>query len=125
MVWQTALALDLTAVPVLDPRLLLPPGGARSWQAWAAARPSRPERVDALGRLVDAAATGARASSYSPYLGADLPGSGSTVFRYAFAAEPPAVTRSVPLRPRPGPLALTGLAALLLAGNAALLWRRS
>jgi len=120
-----ALALDLTAVPVLDPRLLQPPGGARSWQAWAAGRPGRPARVAALGLLVDAAATGARASSYSPYLGADLPGSGSTVFRFSFAAAPTAATRSAPLRPRPGPLALAGLAALLLAGNAALLWRRS
>jgi hypothetical protein len=82
---STRLDLDLTAVP-------------RSTRAAAAARAvprpgrrgRRPARAgarrQALDLLVATAATGARATSYSPYLGADLPGTGTTVFRYAFAA---------------------------------------
>jgi hypothetical protein len=122
---STRLDLDLTAVPALDPRMLAPPAAAPSWAAWAAAGPDAPARRSALDLLVATAATGARATSYSPYLGADLPGTGSTVFRYAFAEPPPAVQVSAGLEPRPGPIALTAVALLLLAGNGVLLWRRS
>jgi hypothetical protein len=74
---------------------------------------------------VSTAATGARASSYSPYLGADLPGRGTTVFRYAFApADAVAAPRQV-LHAKRGPIALAGVALLMLVVNGALLWRRS
>jgi hypothetical protein len=74
---------------------------------------------------VSTAATGARASSYSPYLGADLPGTGTTVFRYAFAPPPKTVAARQALTPKPGAIALAGLAALMLVVNSALIWRRS
>jgi hypothetical protein len=82
-------------------------------------------RQAALDLLVQTAAIGARATSYSPYLGADLPGTGTTVFRFAFAA-PEQVEQAVQaLTPRPGAIALSAAALLLLAGNGVLLWRRS
>ena len=119
------LALDLQVIPVLDPRTLAPPGGATSWARWAASAPPQAERVAALHALVSAAAVGARAASYSPYLGADLPGSGTTTFHYGFGPEPRQV-RTVALQaPRPVALALAGVALALLLGNAVLLWRRS
>ena len=119
------LDLDLTAVGALDARSLTPPGGAASWMAWAAAGPAVAERQAALDLLVEVAATGARASSYSPYLGADLVGTGSTTFRYAFAAAPKQVAVVQRLTPRSGPIALACLALLLLLTNGALIWRRS
>ena len=119
------LELDLAAAPALDPRVLVPPAGARTWAQWAAAGPSAAQRRDALALLVQVAATGARATSYSPYLGADLPGTGTTVFRYAFAAPEQAERVARALTPRPGAIALAGVALLLLAGNGVLLWRRS
>jgi hypothetical protein len=116
--------LDVTAVAALDARALAPPGGFASWRAWAASSPTRADRKAALDLLVQVAATGARASSYSPYLGADLLGSGSTTFRYAFApAERAAATRPH-LEPRWGAISLVSLAFLLLLTNAGLLWRR-
>ncbi|MCU1592472.1 MAG: hypothetical protein JWP11_3728, partial [Frankiales bacterium] len=119
------LVLDLAVVPTLDPRALAPPRGLPTWAAWARSGPPLAERQAALDLLVSTAATGARASSYSPYLGADLPGTGTTVFRYAFApADKGTVLRQV-LHPRSGPIALAGVAALLLLVNAALIWRRS
>lgn len=119
------LDLDLTAVPALDPRTLDPPGGAASWAAWAAGGPGPDQRRAALDLLVRTAATGARATSYSPYLGADLPGTGTTVFRFAFAQPEQAAIATRALVPQPGAIALTGVALLLLAANGALLWRRS
>jgi hypothetical protein len=119
------LDLDLTAIPALDPRTLEPPTGASSWAAWAAAGPDPAARQAALDLLVQTAAVGARATSYSPYLGADLPGTGTTVFRYAFAAPATVEQAARALRPRPGAIAVTGIALLLLAGNGVLLWRRS
>jgi len=106
-------ALDLTGVGALDPRTLAPPRGLPTWRAWAAADPPLAERQQALALLVEVAATGARASSYSPYLGADLLGSGSTTFRYGFAAAPAAAVEAAELSPRWGAIALTGLAGLL------------
>lgn len=119
------LDLDLTAVPTLDARVLQPPGGAASWAAWAAAGPPVEQRRAALDLLVATAATGARATSYSPYLGADLPGTGSTVFRYAFATPSSVEEVTRALEPRRGAIALTSVALLLLLGNGVLLWRRS
>ncbi len=119
------LALDLTAVNALNPQALAPPGGFASWKAWAAAGPALAERRSALDLLVQVAAAGARASSYSPYLGADLVGTGSTTFTYSFAPAVRAAAVARVLHPKWGAIALAGVALLLLLGNAALLWRRS
>ena len=118
------LALDLQAVPALDPRLLVPPGGAASWARWAGSRPPAAERAQALQQLVAAAAVGARAGSYSPYLGADLPGTGSTTFTYALAAAPVTGVLVARVAVRPLGLGLAGLALALLLANGVLLWRR-
>ncbi len=119
------LVLDLLAVPALDPRALTPPGGAASWAAWAAAGPDAAARRAALDLLVDVAAAGARATAYSPYLGADLPGTGRTTFSYALAVPPvPAAVRA-PLRPRPYALALGGVALLLVLTGAVGVWRQA
>ena len=122
---STRLDLDVTVVPALDPRTLQPPSGFKTWAAWAAAGPGPEQRREALDLLVATAATGARATSYSPYLGADLPGTGTTVFRYAFA-EPEQVEQvAAALEPRPAAIAAALVALLLLGANGALLWRRS
>lgn len=120
-----AISLDLNVVPALDARQLAPPRGLATWSAWARSRPPLAERQAALDLLVATAATGARASSYSPYLGVDLPGTGSTVFHYGFA--PPEVVRTATasLHPKGGPIALAGFAVLLVLVNAGLIWQRS
>ncbi|HUR15546.1 MAG TPA: hypothetical protein VM097_13805 [Mycobacteriales bacterium] len=118
------LALDLTAVAALDARALAPPRGLSSWRAWARSSPPQGERKAALDLLVQVAATGARASSYSPYLGADLLGSGSTSFSYAFAPAERAATGRPHLEPRWGAISLAALALLLVLTNAGLIWRR-
>jgi hypothetical protein len=118
------LLLDVRAVAALDERTLAPPRGLPSWRAWAAASPTRAERRAALDLLVQVAATGARASSYSPYLGADLLGSGSTSFRYGFAPAEKAELGRPHLEPRWGAISLASLALLLLLTNAGLIWRR-
>jgi hypothetical protein len=118
------LHLALTATAALDARALAPPRGLPSWRAWAASQPSRAERKQALDLLVQVAATGARASSYSPYLGADLTGTGSTTFRYAFAPAERAAALQRALHPHWGAISLACLALLLLATNGALIWRR-
>ena len=119
------LDLDLTAIPALDPRTLDPPGGAASWAAWAARSPDAAARRAALDLLVTTAATAARATSYSPYLGADLPGTGTTTFRFSFAPPEQVAAGRAPLEPKPGALVAAGVALLLLLGNAALIWRQS
>jgi hypothetical protein len=119
------LELDLTAVPVLDPRPLTPPHGFRSWTAWATAGPTHAERRAALDLLVQTAATGARASAYSPYLGPELGPAGSTVFHYVLARAEAPVAPTPPLKPRSVPIALTMMGALMLAGAAVVVWRRS
>ena len=119
------LDLDLTVVPALDPRALVPPDRAASWVAWAATSPDRTARRAALDLLVATASSGARATSLSPYLGADLPGSGTTRFTYAFAALERAPVAAAPLQPRPVPIALASVALLALGGGAVRLWRRS
>ena len=117
------LQLDLRAVAALNLRELAPPRSFPSWAAWAASGPPRQERKRALDLVVAVAATGARASSYNPYLGADLQGSGSTEFRYSFAPAP-VVRASAQLEPKWGALSLAVLAALLILLNSTLLWRR-
>jgi hypothetical protein len=120
-----AIGLELNVVPALDARRLAPPRGLATWAAWARSRPPATERRAALDLLVETAATGARASSYSPYLGVDLPGSGSTDFRYSFTPADKATTAQAALHPKGGPIALAGFALLLLLVNAALIWQRS
>jgi hypothetical protein len=119
------LVIDLAVVPTLDARVLAPPRQLPTWAAWARSRPPLAERQAALDLLVSTAATGARASSYSPYLGADLPGTGTTVFRYAFAPADAVAASPRGLHAKPGPIALAAIAALLLVVNSALIWRRT
>ncbi len=119
------LDLDLTVIPALDPRSLVPPEGAATWAAWAAAGPDQAARRAALDLLVATAAIGARATSSSPYLGADLPGTGTTRFLYSFAALERAPAVAAALEPRPLPIALAGMALLALGGGAVRLWQRS
>lgn len=119
------LDLDLTAIPALDSRTLDPPDGAASWAAWAAAAPDAAARRAALDLLVATAATAARATSYSPYLGADLPGTGTTSFLFSFAAPEVAVAARAALEPRPGAITAALVALLLLLANGALIWRAS
>jgi hypothetical protein len=112
------LVLHLSASAALDPRALVPPRGLATWKAWASSHPPLAERRAALDLLVEVAATGARASSYSPYLGAGLRGSGSTRFEYAFAAaEKPRAVVAV-LHPKWGAISLAVLAFVLLLGVA-------
>ena len=118
------LLLDVRAVAVLDARSLTPPRGIPTWRAWASSSPPRAERKAALDLLVQVAATGARASSYSPYLGADLLGSGSTSFRFTFAPAAKAELSRAELEPKWGAIALSSLAFLLVLANAGLIWRR-
>ncbi|MEO7261114.1 MAG: hypothetical protein ABI047_07670 [Jatrophihabitantaceae bacterium] len=119
------LALELTAVPALDPRSLTPPRGAASWSAWAASDPPIAERRAALDALVQAAATGARASAYSPYLGSQLEPAGRTTFRFVLATSRPVAAKPALLTPRPVPIGLAVLGTLALLGSGAVLWRRS
>ena len=118
-------ALELTATPALDPGGLRPPRGLASWSAWAASDPPAAERRAALDALVQAAATGSRASAYSPYLGSQLETRGRTVFRYVLATSRPAPAEPARLTPRPGAIGLAILAALALLGSGVALWRRS
>jgi hypothetical protein len=122
---STRLDLDLRVVPTLDPRTLVPPDGFETWAAWAAAAPAAESRRSALDLLVATAATGARAVSYSPYLGADLPGTGTTAFRYAFAQPEQLEPVAQALTPRPRAITAALVALLLLGANGALLWHRS
>ena len=119
------LALRLDAVAALNAQELAPPGGFLTWREWAASRPSRADRKSALDLLVAVAATGARATSFSPYLGADLRGTGTTSYRFSFAP-PSAAARTRPvLHPRWGPLSVAGVGALLLLAAGYVVWRRS
>ncbi|HVF21039.1 MAG TPA: hypothetical protein VNA14_12480 [Mycobacteriales bacterium] len=118
------LVLDLTVVPALDPRRLVPPDGAPSWAAWAATSPDEPARRAALDTLVEAAAASARADEVAPYLGHPGPGQTTTEFRYTLAAAPGVRAVRAPLTPRPIPIALT---TMLIAGavyGGARLWLR-
>jgi len=117
--------LRLMAVAALNPAELKPPRPFASWRAWAGSKPDAQARRAAADLLVALAATGARASSYSPYLGADLVGSGSTEFRWSLAEPAPVTVAAEALRPRRGALAAAGLLLVLVLTGAVLLWRRS
>ena len=117
--------LDLRAVPALDPARLGPPSGFGTWSAWAASKTTPGQRRTALDLLVRTAATGARASAYSPYLGPGMGPAGSTTFHYVLAAATNRAASTPALAPRPLPIALAVTAGLLLVTGAALVWRRS
>jgi hypothetical protein len=120
-----SLVLRLDAVGALNARELAPPRFLATWRQWAASHPPPAERKAALDLLVAVAATGARASSYSPYLGADLEGTGSTSYDLSFAP-PAAVAVGRPgLHPEWGALSLAGAGTLLLLGGGYAVWRRS
>jgi hypothetical protein len=119
------LALDLTATPALDIRSLIPPRGFHSWSAWADANPPIAERRAALNLLVQTAAIGSRASAYSPYLGSQLEAVGGTAFHYVLAPVDTSVTTASPLNPRPLPIGLAIMSALVLTGAGVVIWRRS
>jgi hypothetical protein len=118
------LVLDLTATAALNPHELMPPGFS-SWAAWARSSPSKASRRAALDLLVAVAATGARASSFGPYLGADLAGTGSTTFRYALAPPPAARPKAEARQPQWWALSVVGLVLLLALAGGVVLWRRS
>lgn len=119
------MSLEVTAVNALNPAELAPPHQLGSWSAWARSSPPLAERKAALDLLVEVAASGARDASYSPYLGADLLGTGATTFTFAFApaAAMPVVVAA--LQPHWGALALVALALLLLLSGGVVVWRRS
>jgi len=119
------LTLELTAEPALDPAALTPPRRMSSWAAWAASGPPPAERRAALDLLVGAAATGSRASAFSPYLGSQLEPRGHTAFGYRLAAGRTAGPVPAGLTPRPVPIGLAVLAGLALLGAGVLVWRRS
>jgi hypothetical protein len=118
------LALDLTATPALDPRLLQPLHGGPTWRDWLRTRPTEQAVRTAVTTLVDAAASAARADEYQPYLGHHAPGRVATTYHLSVA--PPEVVRAVrkPLRPKPLPIALASVALLAVVANGTALWRR-
>ncbi|MCU1602782.1 MAG: hypothetical protein JWO22_3491 [Frankiales bacterium] len=119
------LALTLDAVATFNRQELAPPGSFLTWREWAASKPPAGSRKEALDLLVAVAASGARASSYSPYLGADLEGTGSTSYALSFAP-PSAIVRAKPvLHPQWGAISLVGVGGLALLGAGYSVWRRS
>lgn len=118
------LELALTAFPTLDPRTLQPPQGT-TWADWARRRPPAAQVAAATTQLVDAAAQGARADDYAPYLGHHGRGAVRTTFHYRMA--PPEAVRApapAPLAPRPFGIALASLALAGVLTNATVIWRR-
>jgi hypothetical protein len=118
----TTLRIDLTAVPTVDPRLLLPPRG-KTWAEWARRSPTPGETAQAFIALVENAAAAARDDEYAPYLGHHAPGKVRTTYHLAVA--PPGIVRAAakPLRPKPLPIALACVALLGVLANAAALHR--
>jgi hypothetical protein len=119
----STLALDLTAYPTLDPRLLTPPRG-RTWADWLRLGPTAAETQAATTTLIENAAAAARDDEYAPYLGHHGPGTVRTTYRIRVA--PPGKVRiaAKPLRPKGFPIALASVALLGVLGNAAALHRR-
>ncbi len=118
------LVLDLMVQPWIDARPLAPPPPSRSWAAWAAANPGRPAQESATRTLLADAANAARAAEYTPYLDADLKGSSVTTYRYVVAAPSLPREAGAALQPRPAAIAAAAVAALLIAVDLGLLWRR-
>lgn len=118
------LDLDLTVAPWVDPRPLAPPAPHRTWPAWAAARPGPPAQRAATRTLFTETANAARAAEYTPYLDANLTGKRTTVYHYVIAAPSLPGPAATALRPRPAAITAAAVAALLIAFDLALLWRR-
>lgn len=119
----STLAVDLTAYPTLDPRLLLPPRGS-TWAQWSRMKPTAAETELALRQLVEGAAAAARADEYAPYLGHHGPGKVDTTFTIAMAPPSAVKTVAAPLRPKPWPITLASVALLAIVANTTALWRR-
>jgi hypothetical protein len=117
------IVLDLTAVPTVDPRGLTPPRG-RTWAQWATMSPTVAERRAAVDALVTAAAESARDDDFAPYLGHHGPGTVMTSFHVAMAPPELVAKARRPLRPKPFPLALLGLALVATTGGGYAVWRR-
>jgi len=118
------LDLDLSVQPWIDLRALAPPAPHRSWPAWAAAGPDVAQQRVATRTLVAETANAARAAEYTPYLDANLTGPSETTYRYVLAPPATRARAEAALRLRPAALAATAGAALLVAVNLGLLWRR-
>jgi hypothetical protein len=118
------LALSLDVQPWLDPRTIGPPGGARSWAAWAATHPAASAVGDATATLMAAAAQAARAADYSPYLQTDTRGQAVSSFHYEIASAAAARRAGAAVSAKPGAIVAACLAGLAIAGNAALLRRQ-
>jgi len=118
------LVLDLMVQPWIDARPLAPPAPSRSWAAWAAANPGRAAQESATRTLLADTANAARAAEYTPYLDADLKGSSVTTYRYVVAAPSLPREAGAALQPRPAAIAAAAVAALLIAVDLGLLWRR-
>jgi len=117
-------ALHLDVRPWPDARTLAPPKPFRSWRAWAASGPDDAAVAQATDTLIAGAAAAAHAAEYSPYLQADMPGPDLSTFTYVVATKTATQRAGDDLTPRPGAIALTVVAVLAVAGNAALLRRR-
>jgi hypothetical protein len=118
-----ALRLSLTAVPTLDPRLLLPPQGA-TWAAWARRSPPPDQVRTAFDTLMENAAAAARDDEYAPYLGHHAQGPVITTYHLALAPRALVVRAPERLRPKGFGLALAGVALLGLLANTTAIWRR-
>ena len=119
----STLLLDLRAFPTVDPRPLNPPN-APTWKAWAARRPSAQSVREATDALVRAAAEAARGHEYAPYLGHHGPGTVTTTFHLAMAPSSAVAAPEEALRPKPLPIALTGVGVLAMVASGAAIWRR-
>ncbi|HEV2890694.1 MAG TPA: hypothetical protein VGX28_09990 [Frankiaceae bacterium] len=117
----TTLALDLRAFPTVDPRTVAP-RNAPTWAAWAARNPT--DAREATTALVRGAAEAARAHEYAPYLGLHGRGRVETTFHLTMAPASEVRAASRPLRPKPFPIALAGVALLAVLANGTALWRR-
>lgn len=113
--------LQLRVTPTVDPRLLAPPAGFRTWRSWAASHPSRHAVRAATATLVEQAAAAAKASEYVPYLPTGVSGNDTTSFDYRVAAPPPRLSATgVRVSLRPGAIGATAaaVAAILLVAAA-------
>lgn len=117
-------AVDLTAHPTLDPRTLVPPGHATSWHVWAQQAHPPSELAAATSTLVLSAARSAHLRDVSPYLVTDLSGQVTTSFHLHLASPEAAPAVVVPLRARPGAIALALFALALVVADVVLLRRR-
>lgn len=117
------LTLDLQAFPTVDPRGL-EPINAPTWKQWAARNPSPADARRATDALVRAAGESARSHAYAPYLGHHGPGKVTTTFHLAMAPGAAVEAVEAPLRPKPVPIALTGVGLLVVVAGGTAVWKR-